>query len=73
MGVGVGAVAFHASSGRARHWGRKLDYWVRFELLSDDAHMSSCSNRVVSRADFDHSGSTRCCVAVAYLHMIKVS
>ena len=28
MGVGVGAVAFHASSGKARHWGRKLDYWV---------------------------------------------
>lgn len=29
MGVGVGAVGFHASSGKARHWGRKLDYWVR--------------------------------------------
>ena len=28
MGVGVGAVGFHASSGKARHWGRKLDYWV---------------------------------------------
>ena len=28
MGVGAGAVAFHASSGDARHWGRKLDYWV---------------------------------------------
>ena len=28
MGVGVGAVAFHASSGKLRHWGRKLDYWV---------------------------------------------
>jgi hypothetical protein len=28
MGVGVGAIAFHASSGKARSWGRKLDYWV---------------------------------------------
>ncbi|KAK9917956.1 hypothetical protein WJX75_000043 [Coccomyxa subellipsoidea] len=28
MGVGAGAVAFHASSGNTRHWGRKLDYWV---------------------------------------------
>ena len=28
MGVGVGAMAFHASSGKLRHWGRKLDYWV---------------------------------------------
>ena len=28
MGVGMGAVAFHASSGKFRHWGRKLDYWV---------------------------------------------
>jgi hypothetical protein len=33
MGVGVGAVAFHASHGRARHWGRKLDYWVSLHAL----------------------------------------
>ena len=32
MGVGVGAVAFHASSGKLRHWGRKLDYWVSTEV-----------------------------------------
>ncbi|BDA49000.1 hypothetical protein COCOBI_13-1100 [Coccomyxa sp. Obi] len=28
MGVGAGAMAFHASAGEHRHWGRKLDYWV---------------------------------------------
>jgi len=32
MGVGVGAVAFHASSGKLRHWGRKLDYWVSVQI-----------------------------------------
>ena len=28
MGVGAGALVFHASSGPARSWGRKLDYWM---------------------------------------------
>jgi hypothetical protein len=28
MGVGAGAMVFHASSGPARSWGRKLDYWM---------------------------------------------
>ena len=41
MGVGVGAVAFHASSGKARHWGRKLDYWVI--LHTDVACTQTCT------------------------------
>ena len=28
MGVGAGALTFHATSGPARNWGRKLDYWM---------------------------------------------
>ncbi len=36
MGVGAGAMAFHASSGEHRHWGRKLDYWVSMPQLQRD-------------------------------------
>ncbi|KAK9827592.1 hypothetical protein WJX81_001932 [Elliptochloris bilobata] len=28
VGVGAGAMAFHATNGEARCWGRRLDYWV---------------------------------------------
>jgi hypothetical protein len=28
VGVGAGSVAFHASSGKWRQWGRRLDYWA---------------------------------------------
>eukprot|EP00884_Botryococcus_braunii_P020653 jgi/Botrbrau1/7271/Bobra.0318s0009.1 len=28
IAVGAGATLFHASTGKLRHWGRKLDYWV---------------------------------------------
>ena len=57
MGVGVGAVAFHASSGKLRHWGRKLDYWVSTEFkqtLHPCQHARTDGTRGKQRALFPH-------------------
>ena len=54
MGVGAGAVAFHASSGPNRSWGRKLDYWVR--LHARDRALIQTHWNPLNMADVTASG-----------------
>lgn len=60
MGVGVGAVAFHASSGKLRSWGRKLDYWVRSSSITDTPRILKTEQALQGQDHLVVSSGYRC-------------